>query len=775
MSKNLVIVESPAKAKTIENYLGKEFIVKSSIGHIRDLPKKGGLGIDIENGFLPKYEVSEDKKKVVEDLRKDVNKAETVWIATDEDREGEAIAWHLEEVLNLKEKEVKRIVFHEITKKAITKAVKNPREINKNLVDAQQARRVLDRLVGFKLSPVLWRKVKQGLSAGRVQSVAVRLIVEREKEIEEFNTVPFFKTIALFKNTNDIEFKAELSKKFNSASESEHFLRSCIGEKFIVNEVQKKPAKKSPPPPFTTSTLQQEASRKLGYSVSQTMSIAQKLYEAGHITYMRTDSFNLSKDALTDAENQIQKLYGTEYSQKRVFSTKSKGAQEAHEAIRPTEMINKSIDLESNQKRLYNLIWKRTIASQMSDVKLERTSVKISTPDPNLNFVAKGEVVNFEGFMKIYTEGRDEEIEENNNILPEINKKDSLNLKEVSSIERFSKHPARYTEATLVKKLEDLGIGRPSTYASIITTIQKRDYVVKESREGFSRNFQTLRLVNQEISIVQNSENTGTEKNKMFPTDIGVVVNGFLVQNFQKVLDYGFTAMVEKDFDEIAIGKKRWNNMIEGFYGDFSKTVEDVAGNSDKVSGEKMLGVDPVSGKNVYVRIGPFGPMAQIGERQLEENQPKPKFASLLKNQSIQTISLESALELFKLPRIVGQYDGEDVVAAIGRFGPYLRHKGKFTSINKKNGDDPFSIKIDRAIELIKIKIKADEERIISSFDGEPLIQVLNGRYGPFIQVTPKKGKKINVKIPKETDAKTLDLKECMSLIEKHTNKSKKK
>ena len=775
MSKNLVIVESPAKAKTIENYLGKEFIVKSSIGHIRDLPKKGGLGIDIENGFLPKYEVSEDKKKVVEDLRKDVNKAETVWIATDEDREGEAIAWHLEEVLNLKEKEVKRIVFHEITKKAITKAVKNPRQINKNLVDAQQARRVLDRLVGFKLSPVLWRKVKQGLSAGRVQSVAVRLIVEREKEIEEFNTVPFFKTIALFKNTNDIEFKAELSKKFNSASESEHFLRSCIGEKFIVNEVQKKPAKKSPPPPFTTSTLQQEASRKLGYSVSQTMSIAQKLYEAGHITYMRTDSFNLSKDALTDAENQIQKLYGTEYSQKRVFSTKSKGAQEAHEAIRPTEMINKSIDLESNQKRLYNLIWKRTIASQMSDVKLERTSVKISTPDPNLNFVAKGEVVNFEGFMKVYTEGRDEEIEEDNNILPEINKKDSLNLKEVSSIERFSKHPARYTEATLVKKLEDLGIGRPSTYASIITTIQKRDYVVKESREGFSRNFQTLRLENQEISIVQNSENTGTEKNKMFPTDIGVVVNGFLVQNFQKVLDYGFTAMVEKDFDEIAIGKKRWNNMIEGFYGDFSKTVEDVAGNSDKVSGEKMLGVDPVSGKNVYVRIGPFGPMAQIGERQLEENQPKPKFASLLKNQSIQTISLESALELFKLPRIVGQYDGEDVVAAIGRFGPYLRHKGKFTSINKKNGDDPFSIKIDRAIELIKIKIKADEERIISSFDGEPLIQVLNGRYGPFIQVTPKKGKKINVKIPKETDAKILDLKECMSLIEKHTNKFKKK
>ena len=775
MSKNLVIVESPAKAKTIENYLGKEFIVKSSIGHIRDLPKKGGLGIDIENGFLPKYEVSEDKKKVVEDLRKDVNKAETVWIATDEDREGEAIAWHLEEVLNLKEKEVKRIVFHEITKKAITKAVKNPRQINKNLVDAQQARRVLDRLVGFKLSPVLWRKVKQGLSAGRVQSVAVRLIVEREKEIEEFNTVPFFKTIALFKNTNDIEFKAELSKKFNSASESEHFLRSCIGEKFIVNEVQKKPAKKSPPPPFTTSTLQQEASRKLGYSVSQTMSIAQKLYEAGHITYMRTDSFNLSKDALTDAENQIQKLYGTEYSQKRVFSTKSKGAQEAHEAIRPTEMINKSIDLESNQKRLYNLIWKRTIASQMSDVKLERTSVKISTPDPNLNFVAKGEVVNFEGFMKVYTEGRHEEIEEDNNILPEINKKDSLNLKEVSSIERFSKHPARYTEATLVKKLEDLGIGRPSTYASIITTIQKRDYVVKESREGFSRNFQTLRLVNQEISIVQNSENTGAEKNKMFPTDIGVVVNGFLVQNFQKVLDYGFTAMVEKDFDEIAIGKKRWNNMIEGFYGDFSKTVEDVAGNSDKVSGEKMLGVDPVSGKNVYVRIGPFGPMAQIGERQLEENQPKPKFASLLKNQSIQTISLESALELFKLPRIVGQYDGEDVVAAIGRFGPYLRHKGKFTSINKKNGDDPFSIKIDRAIELIKIKIKADEERIISSFDGEPLIQVLNGRYGPFIQVTPKKGKKINVKIPKETDAKILDLKECMSLIEKHTNKFKKK
>ncbi len=766
MAKNLVIVESPAKAKTIEGYLGKEFLVKSSIGHIRDLPKKGGMGIDIENGFTPKYEVSEDKKHVVSELKKCVKAADTVWIATDEDREGEAIAWHLKEVLNLEKKHTKRIVFHEITKKAITKAVQNPREIDTNLVDAQQARRVLDRLVGFELSPVLWRKVKQGLSAGRVQSVAVRLIVEREKEIENFKSISSYRVSAIFTTPEGKTFKSEVSRRFQTLEGSEVFLKQCLTASYKISELETKPAKKSPSAPFTTSTLQQEASRKLGYSVAQTMNVAQRLYESGKITYMRTDSVNLSNDARQSCINEITSSYGLEYSKERTFATKSKGAQEAHEAIRPTDMSKHSVDGESSHQKLYDLIWKRTIASQMSDAQLERTIAKIDISTSEEQFTAKGEMIKFEGFMKVYMEGKDDDSEEQEGMLPKLNVNDNLIMNEVTAIERFSRHPARYAEATLVKKLEDLGIGRPSTYASIITTVQKRGYVVKESREGVKRDFQYLILKDSQITKEVKTENTGAEKNKMFPTDIGVVVNDFLVNHFDGVLDYGFTAGVEKEFDQVAEGNKKWNDMIQNFYGDFHLKVEDVIGNVEKSTGERLLGEDPVSGKNVYVRIGPFGPMVQLGEKQEEEDAPKPKFASLMKGQSIQTITLEEALDLFKLPRTIGEFDGKEVVASVGRFGPYLRYDGKFTSIQKDDGDDPLTIEIDRAIELIKIKIQADKDRLISNFDGNPLVQVLNGRYGPFIQVTPPKGKKINVKIPKDLEPKELTREKCLELME---------
>ena len=766
MAKNLVIVESPAKAKTIEGYLGKEFLVKSSIGHIRDLPKKGGMGIDIENGFTPKYEVSEDKKNVVAELKKCVKAADTVWLATDEDREGEAIAWHLQEVLNLGKKDTKRIVFHEITKKAITKAVQNPREIDTNLVDAQQARRVLDRLVGFELSPVLWRKVKQGLSAGRVQSVAVRLIVEREKEIENFKSISSYRVSAIFTTPEGKTFKSEISRRFQTLEGSEVFLKQCLTASYKISELETKPAKKSPSAPFTTSTLQQEASRKLGYSVAQTMNVAQRLYESGKITYMRTDSVNLSNDARQSCVNEISSSYGLEYSQERTFATKSKGAQEAHEAIRPTDMSKHSVDGESSHQKLYDLIWKRTIASQMSDAQLERTIAKIDISTSEEQFTAKGEMIKFEGFMKVYMEGKDDDSEEQEGMLPKLNVNDNLIMNEVTAIERFSRHPARYAEATLVKKLEDLGIGRPSTYASIITTVQKRGYVVKESREGVKRDFQYLILKDGQITKEVKTENTGAEKNKMFPTDIGVVVNDFLVNHFDGVLDYGFTAGVEKEFDQVAEGNKKWNDMIQNFYGDFHLKVEDVIGNVEKSTGERLVGEDPVSGKNVYVRIGPFGPMVQLGEKQEEEDAPKPKFASLMKGQSIQTISLEEALDLFKLPRNIGEFEGKEVVASVGRFGPYLRYDGKFTSIKKDDGDDPLTIEIDRAIELIKIKIQADKDRLISNFDGNPLVQVLNGRYGPFIQVTPPKGKKINVKIPKDLEPKELTREKCLELME---------
>ena len=775
MAKNLVIVESPAKAKTIEGYLGKDFLVKSSVGHIRDLPKKGGMGIDIENGFIPNYEVSEDKKHVVAELKKNVKNADVVWIATDEDREGEAIAWHLKEVLDLEKKDTKRIVFHEITKKAITNAIQKPRDIDVNLVNAQQARRVLDRLVGFELSPVLWRKVKQGLSAGRVQSVAVRLIVEREKEIESFTSVSSFRVSAIFENKDQRIFKAEIPQRFEKKDSAEEFLNKCISAEFIISDLEKKPAKKSPSAPFTTSTLQQEASRKLGYSVSQTMSVAQRLYESGKITYMRTDSVNLSQEALESSRTEIINSYGEDYSFKRSFSNKSKGAQEAHEAIRPTDMSKHTIEGESSHKKLYELIWKRTIASQMSDALLERTTVKIDVSTADESFVARGEMIKFDGFMKVYMEGKDEESEDQKGMLPQLKLNELLNLNEMTGVERFSKHPPRYAEASLVKKLEDLGIGRPSTYASIITTIQKRGYVIKDTRQGIKRDYQYLQLKYGNVLSEIKTENTGSEKNKMFPTDIGVVVNEFLVGHFKNILDYGFTAGVEKEFDEVAEGKKKWNEMIQNFYGDFHLKVENVIGTAQKALGERNLGVDPVSGKNVFVRIGPFGPMVQLGEKMEDENAPKPKFASLLKNQSIQSITIEEALDLFKLPRIVGDFDGEEVVASVGRFGPYLRHKGRFTSIRKDDGDDPLTIKIDRAIELIKLKIQADKDRLILNFEGSPLIQVLNGRYGPFIQVSPLKGKKINVKIPKDLDPKELTREKCLELKENQPKFKRKK
>tara|TARA_Y100001954_G_scaffold185532_1_gene198329 strand:+ start:3942 stop:6272 length:2331 start_codon:yes stop_codon:yes gene_type:complete len=775
MAKNLVIVESPAKAKTIEGYLGKDFLVKSSVGHIRDLPKKGGMGIDIENGFIPNYEVSEDKKHVVAELKKNVKNADIVWIATDEDREGEAIAWHLKEVLDLEKKDTKRIVFHEITKKAITNAIQKPRDIDVNLVNAQQARRVLDRLVGFELSPVLWRKVKQGLSAGRVQSVAVRLIVEREKEIESFTSVSSFRVSAIFENKDQRIFKAEIPQRFEKKDSTEEFLNKCISAEFIISDLEKKPAKKSPSAPFTTSTLQQEASRKLGYSVSQTMSVAQRLYESGKITYMRTDSVNLSQEALESSRTEIINSYGEDYSFKRSFSNKSKGAQEAHEAIRPTDMSKHTIEGESSHKKLYELIWKRTIASQMSDALLERTTVKIDVSTADESFVARGEMIKFDGFMKVYMEGKDEESEDQKGMLPQLKLNELLNLNEMTGVERFSKHPPRYAEASLVKKLEDLGIGRPSTYASIITTIQKRGYVIKDTRQGIKRDYQYLQLKYGNVLSEIKTENTGSEKNKMFPTDIGVVVNEFLVGHFKNILDYGFTAGVEKEFDEVAEGKKKWNEMIQNFYGDFHLKVENVIGTAQKALGERNLGVDPVSGKNVFVRIGPFGPMVQLGEKMEDENAPKPKFASLLKNQSIQSITIEEALDLFKLPRIVGDFDGEEVVASVGRFGPYLRHKGRFTSIRKDDGDDPLTIKIDRAIELIKLKIQADKDRLILNFEGSPLIQVLNGRYGPFIQVSPLKGKKINVKIPKDLDPKELTREKCLELKENQPKFKRKK
>lgn len=756
MAKNLVIVESPAKAKTIEGYLGKDYVVRSSYGHVRDLPKSG-LAIDVENDFEPDYVVSTDKKKLVTELKKLAKDAEIVWLATDEDREGEAISWHLLETLKIKPEKTRRIVFSEITKNAILKAIENPRSVNVNLVNAQQARRVLDRLVGFELSPVLWKKVKPSLSAGRVQSVAVRIIVEREREIVAFKAESSFRVTAIF-NIEGAEMKAELPKRFSNEEEAQAFLQECLGSEFTIDKLEKKPAKKSPAAPFTTSTLQQEASRKLGFSVTQTMVVAQRLYESGKITYMRTDSVNLSDLAQNAARDTITDQYGAEYAQTRNYSSKSKGAQEAHEAIRPTDLKISSVEGERNEQRLYDLIWKRTIASQMADAKIEKTTATIAISGSSQTLQAKGEVITFEGFLKVYLESTDDETADSTpkGMLPPLNIGQQLSLDNVTATERFTHHPARYTEASLVKKLEELGIGRPSTYAPTISTIQKRGYVVKEDRDGKERNYRVLTLAKNEITQNTATETTGNERNKLFPTDIGIVVNDFLVDHFENILDYNFTANVEEEFDSIARGETKWNDMIKQFYGNFHKTVEDTIENSERASGERELGTHPESGKPVITRVGRYGPMVQIGTAEDEEKQ----FASLLPNQSITNITLEEALDLFKLPRKLGEHEGKQVSAAIGRFGPYVRYDKLFVSIKEDEGDDPYTITLSRAIELIKAKQEADAKAIIKVWDEEPDMRVLNGRWGPYI----KAGKK-NVKIPKDKVAEELTLEEVRELV----------
>lgn len=757
MSKNLVIVESPAKAKTIEKFLGKDYTVKSCFGHIRDLPNKN-LAINLDN-FQPLYEVPAEKKKLIQELKKSAKDSDLVWLASDEDREGEAISWHLSEVLGVKEEKLRRIVFHEITKTAIEEAVKNPRKLNLDLVNAQQARRVLDRLVGYEVSPVLWKKVKPNLSAGRVQSVAVRLISEREKEIRAFSSISNYRIIGIFENKENKAFPAELNVRPEKLEEARNLLENLKDDTFKVEKVEKKPASKSPSPPFTTSTLQQEASRKLGYSVSQTMSIAQKLYESGFITYMRTDSVNLSQLAINTAKDEISKTYGDNYSKPRNFTTKSKGAQEAHEAIRPTFINNRKVEGSSSEQKLYELIWKRTVASQMSDAKLERTNVDIFSQKGRDKFQAKGEVIQFDGFLKVYMESTDqEEVEEESGLLPKMDEGDKLNARTITATQKFTQHPARYTEASLVRKLEELGIGRPSTYAPTISTIQKRGYVVKENRDGVKRPFVQIELKDGKITEENKTENHGFEKNKLFPTDIGMVVNDFLTEHFEKILDYGFTAEIESHFDLIAEGKEKWNEMIKRFYTPFHKNVEDTLEQAERAKGERILGNDPVSGKPVSVRIGRFGPMAQIGSA---EDEDKPRFAGLLKDQSIDTISLEQVLDLFKLPRLLGKHKEKEVVAAIGRFGPYVRYDKTFASIPADADFNVFSISLEKAIELVDKKLESDKAKFIKTFENDE-IQILNGRFGPYI----KFGKK-NFKIPKDKDPKELTLDECKEIIEK--------
>jgi DNA topoisomerase I len=768
MAKNLLIVESPAKAKTIESYLGKDFTVKSSFGHIRDL-KKGNDAIQIDKNYLPIYEVSKDKEAVVKELRKMAKEAEMVWLASDEDREGEAISWHLYETLGLKSSNTKRIVFHEITKPAILKAIENPRFIDENLVNAQQARRVLDRLVGFEISPVLWRKVKPSLSAGRVQSVAVRLIVEREREVIAFNAESFYKTIAIFKTKEGKSFKAELNQKFETLEQAQAFVQACSNANFSIESTEVKPAKKSPAPPFTTSTLQQEASRKLGFSVSRTMSVAQRLYEAGKITYMRTDSVNLSDTALGAAQNEITSAYGKEFHQFRKYKTKSANAQEAHEAIRPTYFNQHTItDMEAADRRLYELIWKRAIASQMAEAELEKTVVKISVSNQSALFVAEGEVIKFEGFLKVYLESQDDEgeDEENSGMLPKMGKGDSLSYTEITSSQKFSRPPARYNEASLVKKLEEMGIGRPSTYAPTISTIQNRNYVIREDRDAFQRVIKEVKLNAGTVKTNDVKENYGAERSKLFPTDIGVLVTDFLVQHFQNIVDYNFTAKVEEEFDEIARGLKDWTKMIDSFYKPFHKEVENTLETAERQTGERELGTDPVSGKKVSVRIGRYGPFAQIGESSETE---KPSYASLKTGQLLETITLEEALELFKFPRTVGTFEGEEMQVALGRFGPYIKHKSAFYSLAKT--DDPGTIVQERAIELILAKRQKDAERIIQEFHTEkPPITIENGRWGPFI----RQGKN-NYKIPKNLDAHTIGLEDVKALIAQENSGAKTK
>ncbi|MEQ9467321.1 MAG: type I DNA topoisomerase [Ekhidna sp.] len=763
MGKNLVIVESPAKAKTIEGYLGKDYEVKSSYGHVRDLPKDDSA-IDIENGFAPTYEISKDKKEIVKELKKLAKDAEMIYLASDDDREGEAISWHLSEALNLDIAKTRRIVFREITKNAIQNAIQNPRGIDIDLVNAQQARRILDRLVGFELSPILWKKIKGGLSAGRVQSVAVRLVVEREREIAGFTPESSFRVTAEFNLEGGKKLKAELPRKFKTEDEAMAFLQKCNGADFSIENLETKPAKKSPAPPFTTSTLQQEASRKLGFSVARTMSVAQKLYEAGKISYMRTDSLNLSEEALSGAASAIQSNFGKEYSSRRVFKTKSSGAQEAHEAIRPTDFGTQSAGKDDAERRLYDLIWKRAIASQMSEARLEKTTATIGISTTEEKLVAKGEVVKFDGFLKVYIESTDDDSEEEDaNMLPPLSVGQALDLKNMLAKQGFTRHPPRYTEASLVKKLEEMGIGRPSTYAPTISTIQKRNYVEKDSREGHERISIECMLEKGSINRVEATEITGAEKNKLFPTNTAMVVNDFLVDHFPNVIDYHFTADVEQQFDDIANGKTIWNKMIDNFYGGFHSTVEKSKDlDRSEVNQVRELGEDPKTGEKIYARHGKYGAYVQKGE--LIEGEEKPQYASLKHGQFMDTIKLEEALELFKLPREVGTFEDKPMVAAVGRFGPYIRHDGKFVSIKKEQ--DPLTITEDEAVQLILDKREADANKFIKTFDEDPEVLVLNGRYGPYI----KFGKK-NVKIPKDKQPEELTFEECKELAEKTPEK----
>ena len=757
MAKNLVIVESPAKAKTIEKFLGSEYQVESSYGHIADLPSKE-IGVDVENGFKPKYEVSADKKALVTKLKSLAKKAEMVWLASDEDREGEAISWHLSEELNLDKNKTKRIVFHEITKTAILKAIDNPREIDYNLVNAQQARRVLDRLVGYELSPVLWRKIKGGLSAGRVQSVSVRLIVEREREIQNFIAVATYSVVAEFTNESGKSFKAKLPKNFYSKKEAEDFLNKNIGSTYKVSDLETKPTKKSPTGPFTTSTLQQEAARKLYLPVGITMQLAQRLYEAGLITYMRTDSVNLSKDAMEAAQNEIIKSYGKEFSKPRTFVNKSKGAQEAHEAIRPTDMSRHTVNIDRDQARLYDLIWKRTLASQMSDAELERTNVKITANNHGEVFSASGEVLLFEGFLKVYLEGNDDDDEEQEGMLPAMKVNEKLQNNYITATERYSRPSARYTEASLVKKLEELGIGRPSTYAPTISTIINRNYVEKGNLDGLERNYSQLKLESSRVVEKLLKENTGSDKGKLVPTDIGTIVTDFLVKNFGNILDYNFTAKVEQDFDEIAEGNIVWTKMMQEFYDKFHPTVKDVEANADRESGERILGKHPESGKQVSVRLGKFGPMAQIGEAEDEDK----KFASLMNEQNIGNITLEEVLDLFLLPKNLGIYKGEEVEVSNGRFGPYVRHGSVFVSLPR--GENPLDVDLIRAQKLIDEKAQADAP--IATYNGEP-VQKGTGRFGPFI-----KWNGIFINVSKKYNFDSLSQSDIIELIEDKLQKN---
>ena len=778
MQENLVIVESPAKAKTIEKFLGKDYKVMSSYGHIRDLKKKE-LSIDLDT-LTPDYEIPDEKKKVVSELKKSAKAAEKIWLASDEDREGEAISWHLCEVLGLDEDKTNRIVFHEITKPAILKAIETPRRLDMNLVNAQQARRVLDRLVGFRLSPVLWRKVKPALSAGRVQSVAVRLIVEREREIQNFNSEPYYRLNAVFavegEDGSKHEVKAELNKRFKSHDEALAFLELCKTSTFKVSSIAKKPLKRTPAPPFTTSTLQQEAARKLGFTVSQTMMVAQRLYEAGRITYMRTDSVNLSTLAINTCKEEIERLYGADYGKVRKYQTHSKGAQEAHEAIRPTYIDNVSIDGTSQEKRLYDLIWKRTIASQMADAQIEKTTVNISLESEkgqsttDLQFVANGEVVAFEGFLKVYHESTDDEenSEDYSHALPVMHEGESLERREITSTERYSQGPNRYTEASLVRKLEELGIGRPSTYAPTISTIQQREYVQKGDRKGEERKYAVDSLLGLKITSKTKKEMAGADKGKLIPTDIGIVVNDFLMENFPEIMDYNFTAKVEQEFDKIAEGKAEWNKEMKTFYQGFEPEVEKVMNaRSEHKAGERELGVDPKSGKPVFVKIGRFGPVVQIGSA---DDDDKPRFSQLPSDKSMETITLDEALELFKLPRNLGQFEGTDVVIGAGRFGPYVLHDKKYTSLPKE--EDPLTISLDAAINLIQKKRLQDAQRHLKTFEEDAKMEVMNGRYGPYIAYDGK-----NYRMPKALHDKAAELTydQCMDIVRNAPEPKRKK